>query len=116
MFDWLKRFTRANPKARPPGVTYGNLWAGEANVLISERLQCNCLDAQYQESSKRRWRNLSLHCEVQDTNSPAWNRLLELVDRAADDVREEFAPGREMDAIDWTTIVTLPPSLLSSNP
>ena len=111
MLDWLKRFRRESQKPASPAVTYGNLWAGEANVLAVERPLCNCLEAQYQEFSKRRWRNLSIHCEEQDTTSPAWNRLLELVDRAAKDGREEFAPGREMDATEWTTIVTLPRSI-----
>jgi len=54
---------------------------------------------------------LSLHLDPQDTDSAAWHRLLELIDEAAADGREEFSPAREMDPIDWSQIVTLPSTI-----
>ncbi len=42
-------------------------------------------------------------------------RLLELIDAADDDKREEFSPGREMTPEQWTQIVTLPPSIARLN-
>jgi hypothetical protein len=57
------------------------------------------------------WPNLSLHQESQDTTSTGWIRLINLIDEAAADGREEFAPGREMDPNDWTQVVTLPASI-----
>lgn len=108
MFDWLKK-RRKGSVSSSGSPLLNNLWADEANVLSVKRPVCHCLDAQYEDN--RKWRELSLHSEVQDTNCPAWHKLLELIDRAAADGREEFSPGREMDASEWTQIVTLPPSI-----
>jgi hypothetical protein len=41
----------------------------------------------------------------------AWTRLLKLVDEAADDEREVFAPAQELGAEAWAEIVTLPDSI-----
>jgi len=75
--------------------------------VTSSRL-CECLNPQYKT---REWSELALHPEVQDTNCDAWKRLLDLVEQAARDGREEFAPQREMQPEDWEQIVTLPPSI-----
>lgn len=110
MLDWFRKMLReGNDEKKLPVLP--NLWESESNALTAERPSCNCLDAQHQELNKRRWRKLTLHDEPQDTSSSAWKRLLELVEEAAADAREEFSPGREMDANDWTTIVTLPPTI-----
>jgi len=69
---------------------------------------CECLNPQYKT---RKWSELALHPEVQDTNCDAWKRLLDLVELAARDGSEEFAPRREMPPEDWEQIVTLPPSI-----
>jgi hypothetical protein len=66
-----------------------------------------------ERSSKAKWSELKLHTEEQDTTCSAWARLLELIDEAANDKREEFSPGREMTPEQWTQIVTLPPSIAS---
>jgi hypothetical protein len=87
---------------------YPNRWAKESKVWDVERPACHCLDAQY---SRQRWRALSLHSEVQDTDAPAWNGLLELIEQAAADGREEFSPAREMDPRDWAQIVALPSNI-----
>lgn len=72
---------------------------------------CRCLEPQYRPRPRRRWRELKLHREQQDTQSEAWARLLELIEVAAKDGREELAPGRELGPELWRQIVTLPPSI-----
>jgi uncharacterized protein (TIGR02996 family) len=51
------------------------------------------------------------HTEPQDTECDAWKRLCDLVETAAADGREEFAPGLALGPNDWEQIVTLPPSI-----
>ncbi len=54
---------------------------------------------------------LRIHGERQDTSSEGWERLLELIDRAAGDGRPEFVPGME---IPWElrkSIIELPRSI-----
>ena len=75
---------------------------------MKSRPACSCLDPQYKH---RRWSELQLHSECQDTSCDAWKRLLDLVELAACDGREEFAPGREMQWEHWIQIVTLPPTI-----
>ncbi|MEU1181311.1 leucine-rich repeat domain-containing protein [Streptomyces sp. NPDC005820] len=52
-----------------------------------------------------------IHIEEQDTSAPGWLRLLDLVEEAAADGREEFAPLREMPPAERQQIVTLPPGI-----
>lgn len=52
-----------------------------------------------------------LHREKQDTESPGWRRLVELIDQAADDGRTTFAPSRELSEEDCADIITLPPAV-----
>jgi hypothetical protein len=54
---------------------------------------------------------VKLHTEQQDVECDAWKRLLELVELAAEDKREEFAPGREIEQDDWWQIITLPTTI-----
>lgn len=87
---------------------FTNRWAKEAAVNTVPRPLCHCLDAQYR---KARWPELKLHTEQQDTACSGWARLLELIETAASDKREEFSPSREMMPEQWTQIVTLPPTI-----
>jgi hypothetical protein len=67
--------------------------------------KCKCFDQyKYQKSPSE----VEFHSEKQDTECEAWKRLLDLIEKAAADEREEFAPGLEMDWQDWLQIVTLP--------
>ena len=43
----------------------------------------------------------NLDTEQQDIECDAWKRLLELVEVAAEDEPEAFAPGHEMGRDDW---------------
>lgn len=93
-----------------------NLWAKEAAANSVPRPYCDCLeeerDGEWTErSSEDEWPELKLHTEEQDTSCSGWLRLLELIDQAAGDKREEFSPGREMTPEQWTQIVTLPSSI-----
>lgn len=70
-------------------------------------LGCSCLVPQY---SGEAWGELSLHVEEQDTSCDAWKRLLELVERVADNEAEVFDPRGELEDV-WHKIITLPPSI-----
>lgn len=64
---------------------------------------CGCLQGEPRETR--------FHEELQDTECDAWKHLVELVEIAARDGREEFNPRADMDAADWDRIVTLPPNI-----
>jgi len=53
----------------------------------------------------------SFHAELQDTGAPGWLRLLELIEEAAADGREEFRPLPELSPEERRQIVTLPASI-----
>ncbi|MEP0062041.1 HEAT repeat domain-containing protein [Rhodopirellula bahusiensis] len=78
------------------------------DIAVGTSTSCNCLDPQ---ADDRPWTELKLHLEEQDTNSPGWLKLLELVEEAVSDQRAEFAPARDMTPSEWAQIVTLPPSI-----
>src|SRR5262249_10972172 len=60
----------------------------------------------------RRKRSLpSFHVETQDTACDAWKRLLDRVEEAAADGREEFYPLRGLSPSERSEILTLPPSI-----
>jgi hypothetical protein len=70
---------------------------------------CDCLDPQYEKAPV--WSELALHTEHQDTTCDGWKRLLDLVEQAAEDGREEFYPRREIPAEEWLDIITLPATI-----
>ncbi len=51
------------------------------------------------------------HAERQDTAAAAWHRLLDLVEEAAADGREEFRPLAELSPDERRQIITLPPTI-----
>ncbi len=69
---------------------------------------CKCFAAHY---SRRQMAEVKLHTEQQNVECDAWKRLLELVEVASEDKREEFAPRREMEQDDWSQIITLPTTI-----
>ena len=73
--------------------------------------RCRCFEDSYLGSNWPQWDRIELHQEQQDTECDAWKRLLELVEIAAQDEREEFAPSREMTQDDWEQIITLPATI-----
>jgi uncharacterized protein (TIGR02996 family) len=70
---------------------------------------CECFYAGYGQRKRRR--RPYLHAESQDTECDAWKRLLDLVEDAAADGREEFAPLRELSVAERRQILTLPPTI-----
>ncbi len=69
---------------------------------------CKCLEPQY---GNKRFPQLKLHAEVQDTNNEGWKALECLISDAISKGAEVFAPGLEMPPELWCQIVTLPPSI-----
>ncbi|MFF3208038.1 leucine-rich repeat domain-containing protein [Streptomyces sp. NPDC002962] len=53
----------------------------------------------------------SFHTEIQDTSAPGWLRLLDLIEEAVADGREEFRPLAELSPEERRQIVTLPASI-----
>lgn len=49
--------------------------------------------------------------QEQDRSGRPWRRLLELIDVAAADGREVFAPAQDLGPEDWSQIITLPRSI-----
>lgn len=74
----------------------------------AEARGCQCFAAGY---GNRKWPTPYFHLDAQDTECDAWKRLLDRVEEAAADGREEFAPLRDMSAADRARIVTLPASV-----
>src|SRR5262245_55202723 len=62
---------------------FTNRWAKEAAANTVPHPLCHCLER------KGRWPELKVHTEQQDTASPGWLRLLELIEQAANDKCEE---------------------------
>ncbi|MDG4862786.1 leucine-rich repeat domain-containing protein [Streptomyces sp. T-3] len=69
--------------------------------------RCTCFD---QVRAHRRGR-VGFHPEGQDVSAPGWLRLLELLDEAAADGREEFRPLPELSPEERRQIVTLPAAI-----
>ncbi|MEW5626240.1 leucine-rich repeat domain-containing protein [Streptomyces hydrogenans] len=90
---------------------YVNRWgdtSGPASDLRGPRREvCRCFD-QYRAHPRAR---VGFHAERQDTSAPGWLRLLELVDEAAADGREEFRPLVELSPEERRQVITLPPSI-----
>lgn len=76
-------------------------------MTLAKDPSCNCFD-QY---TRQKWLEMSLHAERQNTECAGWKRLLTLIEEAAKDGREEFAPLHEMSWEERTEIVTLPPTI-----
>jgi hypothetical protein len=68
---------------------------------------CECFDPRTVED----WANLRFHAEKQDTQCDGWRHLLDLVEEASADGREEFNPRSEMTHEEWSQIVTLPSTI-----
>lgn len=68
---------------------------------------CSC----FAGSRPRPRARVGFHSERQDVSAPGWQHLLELVDEAAADGREEFRPLTELSPEERRQVVTLPPSI-----
>lgn len=82
-------------------LTY-SLWC----VAMNGYAWCNCINP-YPELTEK----VVFHSEVQDETSAGWKHLLDLIEEAAADGREEFAPLTELTQEEREQIVTLPKTI-----
>jgi len=68
---------------------------------------CSCFDQSRPHPRAR----VGFHTERQDTSATGWCHLLELIDEAAADGREEFRPLTGLSPEERRQIITLPPSI-----
>ena len=90
---------------------YVNRW-GDTSDPAPERRgprqdACSCFDQSRPHPRAR----VGFHTERQDTSAPGWQHLLELVDEAIADGREEFRPLTELSPEERRQVITLPPSI-----
>ncbi|GGT26410.1 hypothetical protein GCM10010222_80270 [Streptomyces tanashiensis] len=93
-----------------PGLNL-NRW-GDTSDPVPERRgprqdACSCFDQSRPHPRAR----VGFHAERQDTSAPGWRHLLELIDEAAADGREEFRPLTGLSPEERRQIITLPPSI-----
>ncbi|MFF4185246.1 leucine-rich repeat domain-containing protein [Streptomyces sp. NPDC001691] len=90
---------------------FGNRWSGMSGPDPQRpgvrRDACVCFDPLRPRPSAR----VGFHSERQGTSAPGWRRLLELIDEAAADGREEFSPLAELSPEERRQVVTLPTSI-----
>lgn len=75
--------------------------------VAPNRDRCRCLGQRLDQTP----RSVKFHRERQDTEAAGWRHLLELIEEAADDRREEFRPLVELSAGERRQVVTLPSSI-----
>ncbi|WP_328665399.1 leucine-rich repeat domain-containing protein [Streptomyces sp. NBC_00322] len=90
---------------------YVNRWGDTSDPAPGRRGSyrdiCSCFDQARPHPQAR----VGFHAEQQDTSAPGWQHLLELVDEAAADEREEFRPLIELSPEERRQVITLPPSI-----
>ncbi|GII01721.1 hypothetical protein [Planobispora takensis] len=94
------------PPPPPPAADRRTGAVGEGGHAAGKEI-CRCFD-QYRI---RRPRVVRFHAQRQDTTSAAWHRLLEAVEEAAADGREEFRPLAGLSPEEQRQIITLPPTI-----
>ncbi|GAA3030167.1 hypothetical protein GCM10020229_46960 [Kitasatospora albolonga] len=81
-------------------------WTGGADRGAAQEV-CRC----FSRTARYPRARVGFHRERQDLSAPGWLRLLELVDEAVEDGREEFRPLAELSPEERRQVVTLPPSI-----
>ena len=88
-----------------------NRWGDTSDPATAGRSSyrdvCRCFDQTRRQLRAR----VGFHAERQDTSAAGWKRLLELVDEAAADGREEFRPLVDLSPEERRQIITLPQSI-----
>lgn len=82
----------------------------ECELYPDERLEEAIYHA-IEQGKQPPWPAMKLHLEAQDTSLPGWHALLQLVETAALDGRETFAPKKELSPELWNQCIILPPSI-----
>lgn len=75
---------------------------------MQNRLSCDCVNKPPKSAA---WTAPKFHSDGEDMNCSAWKRLLDLIDIAAADGREEFVPQLDLGLEDWHKISVLPPTI-----
>jgi hypothetical protein len=88
--------------APTPALLY-NRFAADAAGASPVRAEESCFD----DPGAR----VRFHGERQDTASPGWRRLLQLIDEAAADGRDVFRPLTDLTPAERADLVTLPPTI-----
>ncbi|MFD5661842.1 leucine-rich repeat domain-containing protein [Streptomyces hirsutus] len=88
-----------------------NRWGDTSDPAPEQRGARQDVCACFDQSRAHPRARVGFHAERQDTSAPGWRRLLELIDEAAADGREEFRPLVELSQEERRQIVTLPPSI-----
>ena len=108
IFAWTRRCPHCGAAA-PKTVLYSSRDASSTPApdlaairAVMPLRTCDCFDYGTETS---------FHPEVQDTQSEGWTRLLELIEIAAADGREEFAPFLEMPLEAQSQVITLPSTI-----
>lgn len=90
-------------------------------IAVRPRDTCFDLELRYRDFDETTYQLLRdrmgevrFHAEPQDTECAAWERMLELVERAAKDERSVFWPASELEPEDLVHIIELPPSRSSN--
>ena len=91
----------------PPGVSTTAKRDLATPLAVMALRSCDC----FKRSGPSAWAETRFHSEMQDTQSEGWIRLLELVEIAAADGREEFAPFHGMPIEAQTQVITLPSTI-----
>ncbi|MFB7398433.1 leucine-rich repeat domain-containing protein [Streptomyces sp. NPDC056191] len=93
-----------------PGLNL-NRWGDTSDPAPERRCPrqdaCSCFDQSRPHPRAR----VGFHAERQDTSASGWRHLLELIDEAAADGREEFRPLTGLSPEERRQIITLPPSI-----
>jgi len=85
-------------------VSFENRFSGEHRATPRN---CDCVD----QTGAGRQRRVRFHGDRQDTTAPGWLRLLQLIDEAAADGREEFRPFTELSTEERDQVITLPAAI-----
>ncbi|WP_369383224.1 leucine-rich repeat domain-containing protein [Streptomyces sp. cg36] len=90
---------------------YVNRWGDTSDPDPGGRWSYQELCSCFSPSKPRPRARVGFHTEQQDTSAPGWRHLLELVEEAAADGREEFRPLTGLSPEERRQVVTLPPTI-----
>ena len=79
----------------------------DVSLVLMHGRYCDCFEGERPSPLTE----TTFHAELQDTESAGWKQILELVEIAAADSREEFAPFREMTLEAQSQVITLPATI-----
>src|SRR5258706_9164999 len=106
-FAWARRCDHCGAPIPQAAVPRAPNVRTEVTADLARLRYCDC----FENDDPAAWTEPKFHPAVQDTQSEGWKQLLELVEIAAGDGREEFAPFYEMTPEARSQVITLPPTI-----